>query len=435
MAKDRRYRAGLFRTLFREYVPAERIAGMAADCLNLSGDSQLHKSDKKNKPMKTHTQSLTGIKPRLTKSSLGMLIGLAISGSAQAGDALTEPALKSDLAASRMVLDVERVGSNLVAVGERGHILISSDEANTWKQAPAPVRVTLTNTFFVDDQFGWAVGHDGVVLKSEDGGRNWREVMDGNRANELMLVHARARLAELEEEIENATDEQRETLELDLEERTYMAEDAEAFADEGPSRPFLDLWFKNRNEGIVIGGFGLILHTTDGGETWSAWFDHLDNPSQFHLNAITQIGDQLYIAAEAGNLYRSSDWGQNWQMLDSPYDGSFFGITGNDQGRIIAFGLRGNAFQSNDWGDSWEAIDTGVDSTFFSGTLLDDGSVVLVGAAGVSLHIDAKGRVIGTDRDPARLPQSKVLVSEQKELLIAGAHGIHAATVSGGKKQ
>ncbi len=382
--------------------------------------------------MKMLNKTQPVIQPPRVRSSLCMLIGLALSGSAIAGDALEEPALTSPLAAQSMLLDLERVGNNLVAVGERGHILISTDEGDSWQQASVPVRVTLTNTFFIDDHFGWTVGHDGVILKTEDGGTSWRKVMDGKRANALILEHAQARLAELEAAIDAAPEEQLEALEDDLEGRTYMLQDAETFSDEGPSRPFLDVWFKDRHEGIVVGGFGLVLHTTDGGETWSAWFDHMDNPSLFHLNAIKQIGDQLFIAAEAGTLYHSSDWGQSWEMLDSPYDGSFFGITGNDQGRIIAYGLRGNAFQSNDWGDSWHPIETGVDSTFFSGTLLDDGSAVLVGAAGMSLHLDAEGQVIGTDRHPARLPQSKVLVSEHKGLLVAGAHGVHGATVSGG---
>lgn len=384
--------------------------------------------------MKQLSLPQTLVQPPSVRSSLCMLVGLALSTTALAGDALEEPALMSPLAAQSLVLDMERVGSSLVAVGERGHILVSNDEASTWQQAPAPVRVTLTNTFFIDDSFGWTVGHDGVVLKTEDGGQSWRKVMDGNRANALMQAHAEAQLAELEAAIESASEDEREELEYELEDRIYMAEDAEAFSEEGASRPFLDVWFKDRNEGIVVGAFGLILRTTDGGETWSAWFDRMDNPSLFHLNAITQIGDQLYIAAEAGNLFRSSDWGQNWDSLDSPYDGSFFGIIGNDQGRIIAFGLRGNAFQSNDWGNRWQPIDTGVDSTFFSGTLLDDGSAVLVGAAGMSLHLDAQGKVIESNRNPARLPQSKVLTSPEKGLLISGAHGVHAASLSGGKE-
>ncbi|NIV31558.1 MAG: hypothetical protein GWN58_19350, partial [Anaerolineae bacterium] len=87
------------------------------------------------------------------------------------------------------------------------------------------------------------------------------------------------------------------------------------------------------------------------GETWTGWVDHIHNPLGYHLNNINQVGDRLFITAEAGTLYRSSDWGQSWVQLDSPYEGSFFGTIGNAQGRVIAYGLRGNAFQSNDWGE------------------------------------------------------------------------------------
>ncbi len=360
------------------------------------------------------------------------MAGLAITASATARDALQEPALLSPLATQSLLLDMERAGERLIAVGERGHILLSADEAESWQQAPAPVRVTLTNVFFIDDQYGWAVGHDGVILKSEDGGNNWRKVMDGIQANQLMLEHAETRLSEFEAEFNRAPAKQQAAMEAELQDRTYMAQDAAAFAEEGPSRPFLDIWFKNRDEGIAVGAFGLILHTRDGGEHWSAWFDHLDNPSLLHLNAITQIGEHLFMAAEAGNLFRSDDWGESWETLMSPYDGSFFGITGTDQGRLIAYGLRGNAYQSTDWGDNWKTIDTGVDSTFFSGTLLEDDSVMLVGAAGTALQIDSRGRVINTHQHPARLPQSKVLPGQGNSVLIAGAHGVRKAPVSGG---
>lgn len=387
----------------------------------------------KNKLMKKQKQPV--LKPARARTRLCLLMGLALSGTALASDALNEASAISPLVAHSLLMDIERAGNNIVAVGERGHILMSGDEGDNWRQVASPVRVTLTGTYFIDESFGWAVGHDGVVLKTGDGGKTWRKLLDGVRANELMLEHAQARLAAGEEALENAPEEQQEELAAEVEELTYLAEDAEVFADEGPSRPFLDVWFKDRNEGIVVGAFGLMLRTTDGGETWAAWYDHLDNASNFHLNAISPIGDHLYIAAEAGTLYRSGDWGQSWEMLDSPYDGSFFGITGNAQGRLVAYGLRGNAFQSGDWGDSWEVIDTGVDSSFFSGTMLNDGSAVLVGAAGVSVHIDAAGQVIGTDRDAARLPLSKVLESANKGLLVAGLNGVHRTAVTEGKTQ
>ena len=47
----------------------------------------------------------------------------------------------------------------------------------------------------------------------------------------------------------------------------------------------------------------------------------------FHLNRIVGAsGSRLYIAAEAGHLYRSDDAGRTWNELPSPYEGSFFGV-------------------------------------------------------------------------------------------------------------
>lgn len=57
---------------------------------------------------------------------------------------------------------------------------------------------------------------------------------------------------------------------------------------------------------------------------------------------------------------------------------------------------------------------------------------MLVGAAGTALQIDSRGRVINTHQHPARLPQSKVLPGQGNSVLIAGAHGVRKAPVSGG---
>ena len=40
----------------------------------------------------------------------------------------------------------------------------SDDEAQHWKQADAPVSVTLTAVKFADKDFGYAIGHGGTVL-------------------------------------------------------------------------------------------------------------------------------------------------------------------------------------------------------------------------------------------------------------------------------
>lgn len=72
-----------------------------------------------------------------------------------------------------------RAGDRLVAVGERGVVLLSDDEGRHWRQASVPVSVTLTSLAFVDDKIGWAVGHGGVVLHSIDAGATWSKQIDG----------------------------------------------------------------------------------------------------------------------------------------------------------------------------------------------------------------------------------------------------------------
>src|SRR4029077_14681745 len=76
-------------------------------------------------------------------------------------DVLDTPAQISPLASRSLLQAVTKAGSRLIAVGQRGHIVVSSDGGKTWKQASVPVSSDLTAVFFADGMNGWAVGHDG----------------------------------------------------------------------------------------------------------------------------------------------------------------------------------------------------------------------------------------------------------------------------------
>ncbi|ESP92372.1 hypothetical protein PL2TA16_04645, partial [Pseudoalteromonas luteoviolacea 2ta16] len=83
---------------------------------------------------------------------------------------------------------------------------------------------------------------------------------------------------------------------------SFFLDDINLAMAEGPTRPLMDVWFKNEREGIVVGAFGMILGTVDGGENWTPWLDRIDNPDGFHYYGICRSGDALYIAGEAGML-------------------------------------------------------------------------------------------------------------------------------------
>ncbi|MGL5147969.1 MAG: WD40/YVTN/BNR-like repeat-containing protein, partial [Plesiomonas shigelloides] len=74
-------------------------------------------------------------------------------------------------AAQSLLLDITRAGNKLVAVGERGHVLLGD---GAWQQVATPTAAQLTKVFFFNDALGWAVGHDATILHTQDGGKSWQ---------------------------------------------------------------------------------------------------------------------------------------------------------------------------------------------------------------------------------------------------------------------
>lgn len=343
-----------------------------------------------------------------------------------------ENALIMPLADRSLLLDIVAVEDRLVAVGERGHILVINQADADWEQAHVPTRQMLTAVHFADERRGWAVGHDGLVLVTSNGGKDWSRQYDGlalqagyNREKLQLLNERRVALEQSLAGAENPDD--RKDMLATLEELLLDIEDAE-YAMEAPleTPPLLDIWFRDALHGYAVGAFGTLLMTDDGGVNWEQVGDRLDNPQQLHLNGV--VGDSnggIWIAGESGLLFRSRDGGSSWSLLDSPYQGTFFGIArAAESGRLIAFGLRGNAFFSDDGGDSWQRSNTDTDRSIAGGSWLNDRFVVLVGNVG-SMLVSRDGGENFTDRSlPDRLNLSAVAM-QRGRLFVVGQGGIY----------
>ena len=90
--------------------------------------------------------------------------------------AAAERSMPSRLASRSLLLDAADRSGLAVAVGERGHILLSPDGGSTWTQSEAPTQALLTGVWLHDARLGWAVGHDEVILRTVDGGTSWERV-------------------------------------------------------------------------------------------------------------------------------------------------------------------------------------------------------------------------------------------------------------------
>jgi len=235
-----------------------------------------------------------------------------------------------------MLLDITRIDDTLVAVGERGHIVTSTDGA-TWAQAEiVPTRSTLTTVFSTGGRL-WAGGHDAVILTSGDKGKTWtRQFFDSNRQQAVM-----------------------------------------------------DIFFTDENYGMAIGSYGLYLRTIDGGHNWQDAI--VDEEIDYHLNSVLNFGEgRLLIAGEAGYSYRSYDDGVSWEPMEMPYQGSMWGALKTNGDCALFFGLRGHVMESCDFGTSWTELDTGSESSI-SGAVEYDGIILLAANSGTVLSREDKG--------------------------------------------
>ncbi len=296
------------------------------------------------------------------------------------GSAGAEAAVQAPLAIESLLLDGAAVGSRLVVVGARGHVLVSTDDGASWTQAEVPTRVLLTAVHMHDEHRGWAVGHDAVILRTGDGGATWS------------MVHQAP-----EEEL-----------------------------------PLLDVWFRDAYTGFAVGAYGYFLATEDGGETWTS---RTISANDFHLNALVPAAgpatdssrppsQRLFIAAEAGVAYRSDDGGASWRELSSPYAGSWFGGLALDEDQVLLAGLRGHLFRSADGGETWAEVTTRTRATLTGAVRLPSGRIIVTGLEGSVLTSDDDGRSVAGHRLESRAGISAALPLADGGVLLVGEFGV-----------
>lgn len=358
----------------------------------------------------------------LIQAGAALLGALAVM-PAVARDPLQTPARMSARAPKAMLTALALAGQRTVAVGERGIILVRDAGAGVnaaWQQARVPVSVTLTDVAFADAANGWAVGHDGVILSTSDGGAQWTSRFDGNKANTLMLADAKAAVGKAQA----AGGDQ-------LMDAENALGDIEAAAKFGPSRPLLGVWFRDARTGYAVGSYGQAFRSTDGGVNWTSMGAALPNPEGLHYNAIAGgPGKLLAIAGEGGYIYRSLDGGDSWQRIETGYGGQLYGVifTGRS---VLAYGFGGHVFRSEDGGATWRETPAVTKKSLVGGALRGS-SIVLAAQDGALLQSDDDGASFRVVRQGDAVPTAGMLALNGT-VLLSGMGGVRAANLEGGK--
>lgn len=316
------------------------------------------------------------------------------------GEALSRPAVMTRQPAATVLLGAAQTGKRLVAVGERGLVLLSDDEGRNWQQVLSPVSVTLTAVRFVG-QHGFAVGHGGTVLTSDDAGSSWKLRLDGRRAAELAL---QAALATGDAAALKA---------------------AQQLVKDGPDKPFLDVLVFDEQRALAVGAYGLAFATQDGGKSWAPWMSRLDNPKGLHIYAARARGEHIVMAGEQGLLLQSDNAGRQFNRISTPYKGSFFTLELPADNEIVLAGLRGNVWRSTNAGSNWAQVPVAMPVSITGSALRADGTLLFVNQAGLVLagrngEVSPLKSSMKTNVFP---PLNAVLARADGSLLLLGVQG------------
>jgi photosystem II stability/assembly factor-like uncharacterized protein len=268
------------------------------------------------------------------------------------------------------LMDIEKAGERLVAVGERGFVLVSDDAGQSWKAVGTPVVRTLTGVAFNGDKLGVAVGHGGSLVRTEDGGSTWSEVpMDEAYGESLLGVTA-------------------------LGDGKFAA----------------------------YGAFGQYFDTLDGGKSWTKRMI-LSEEFENHISQVVPVNGTLWMVTEYGTIARCDAECTAFSEVPSPYKGSFFGMVVAQDGALVLFGMRGTIFRSGDAGVTWQQVETDTTATFNSGRTLSDGRIILVGNAGLVATSTDNGQSFKIEWSPASRGFS-ALVEAGGNLVVVGEAGV-----------
>lgn len=346
------------------------------------------------------------------------LLTATICSSIQASELVEDPLKRSSVVISHpekaaVFLGVTRAGERLVAVGERGIILVSEDQGLTWVQSMVPVSVTLTSLHFVDDKNGWASGHSGVVLNTTDGGDTWSVQLDGHQAASL---YRNAILSEVSK------------LPKDDKTISWLKRDAERMVSDGADKPFLDIHFEDENRGYVVGAYNLAFVTEDGGATWRCLSADIDNPRTMHIYAIAVDNESIFMAGEQGLFLGLSQNEGHFERIETPYEGSYFRMSQRGNGEIILSGLRGNVYKTANRRGQWDKLET-TNTASFTAAAVKENRLYLGNEAGQIYRNDSGESHLDQVESKPLPPVTGIVILDDDTLIITSMRGIYKISI------
>ncbi len=261
-------------------------------------------------------------------------------------------------------------GGSAVAVGQYGAFLNSSSGISWNAGATNAEKHAGRAIFFLDDDFGWFVGHNGYIFKSENGGASWQKIQGTGDDNDLVFA-------------------------MDYE----------------------DIAFAGSQTGLAVGMRGLISRSENGGNTWktidAGWAVSETNDDFFAVDFADQ--NTAVAVGALGLIRKSTDTGKTWRTINSPVSFTLYDIEFIDTKQAYIAGTFGTILFTTDGGETWNIQPTGTVDPFFRLAFTDASHGWAVGAVG------AEGFIMRTSQS-GQTAVGELLLPDKQEYHLSNAY-------------
>jgi len=289
-----------------------------------------------------------------------------------------EPMATQKIYLSDRFYDLALLGpKEALIAGYNGKLLSSKDGGASWALVDTGTRNALYSIDFAsNNKTGWMVGQAAEILKTTDGGKTWVE-----QGGHVYL-----------------SDDCR---------QSGGDPDATEESNKCPLAPLFAVSVIDENSAVAIGDRSTLARTTDGGKTWKTTTLKSPMAAGQDENSMIAFEDPVlydvlfldaktgFVVGEFGKIFKTTDGGDTWTEKEGTLVGgdyfdiqelpTFFDIDFHGTSEGIAVGLDGRIARSKDGGETWQWTPNNVeayDAPFYSADILPNGSVWVVGASG-----------------------------------------------------
>lgn len=191
--------------------------------------------------------------------------------------------------------------SKIVAFGEAGTVLKSSDFGKTWEiDYNTGIYKTIYDSFFFDTNYGLICGEDGIIYKTENGTNSWTRI------------------------------------------------------DTGITYTLYSMDFNTTGKGMIVGAKGNYLLSNDRGKSWEK---KTIRQYDSDIISVSVLGQKIVAALSNGKVLTSDNFGMEWEEVFNNKHG-LNSVHLVNENKIVAvgnFSKKGNYFWSDNFGKTWSS--------------------------------------------------------------------------------